>query len=88
MESLASNEDGGGDENGMDEEEDKDTEEVEEGVNPPIVPPIIPNNLLNSFDRARDNNDEGGVNSSFLLYDDEECRGPFDAAAMPSSQSC
>ncbi len=79
---------GGGGENGMDEEEDKDAEEVEEGVNPPIVPPIISGkNLLHSFDSAGDNNDEEGINFSFLLNDDEERRGPFDAATMPSSQA-
>jgi hypothetical protein len=87
-ESLASNEDGGGDENGMDDEEDKDAEGVEEGVNHPIVPPIIPSNLLHSLDSAKDNNDEGGINYSFPSNDDEDCQGPFDAAAMPSSQAC
>jgi hypothetical protein len=45
VESIASNEDGGGDENVMDEEEDKDAEEVEVGVNPLNLPPIIPGKL-------------------------------------------
>ncbi len=50
-ESIAINEDGGGgDENGMDEEEDKDAEEVEVGVNPPPLPPIICANLFHSFE--------------------------------------
>jgi hypothetical protein len=77
-ESIASNEDGGGDENGMDEngiheEEDKDAEEVEVGVNPPILPPIIHGNLLHSFESAGDNNDEGEINSSHRTNDDDDC---------------
>ncbi len=87
-ERISSNEDKGGDENGMDEEEDEDAEEVEEGVNPLIVPPIIPGNLIHSFDSTGDNNDDGGINSSFPLNDDEDCRGLFDAAAIPSSRAC
>jgi hypothetical protein len=71
----------------MDEEEDKDAGEVEEGVNPPNLPPIIRGNLLHSFDSAGDNNDEGGINSSFRSNDDEDCPGPFAAAAMPSSRA-
>ncbi len=64
VESIASNEDRGGvengmDENGMDEEEGEDAEEVEVGVNPPSLPPIIHGNLLHSFESIRDNNDEG-----------------------------
>ncbi len=91
-ESIASNEDRGGDENGMDEngmdeEEDKDAEEVETGVNPPILPPIICGNLLHSFD-AGDNNDEGEINSSHPENDDDDCQGPSAAATMLSSQAC
>ncbi len=74
-----------GDENGMDEEEDNNAEESEEGVNPPIIPPVIPANLLHSCDSAGDYIDEGGINSSFLLNDDENCQVPLDAAAMLSS---
>ena len=72
MESLASNEDGGGDENGMDEEEDKDTEEVEVGVNPSNLLPIIPGNLLHSFDSTGDNKDEGGISSSYPTNDHDD----------------
>ncbi len=54
-------------------------------MNPSTIPPNISGNLLHSVDSARDNNDEGGIDSSFLLNDDEECHGPFDAAAMPST---
>jgi hypothetical protein len=38
-ESIASNEDKGGDENGMDDEEEEDAGAVEEGVNPSTAPP-------------------------------------------------
>jgi hypothetical protein len=71
----------------MDEEEGKDAGEVEEGVNPPNLPPIIRGNLLHFFDSTRDNNDEEGINSSFLSNDDEDRPGPFAAAAMPSSRA-
>ncbi len=87
-ERIASNEDeGGGDENGLDEEEDKAAEEVEVGVNPPNLPPIIHGNLLHSFDSAGDNNNEGGINSSYPTNDDDDCQGSFNAATMPSSQA-
>ncbi len=91
-ESIASNEDKGGDENGMDEngmdeEEDKDAEEVEVGVNPPILSPIICGNLLHSFESTGDNNDEGEINSFHPTNDDDDHQGPSAAAAMPSSQA-
>ncbi len=57
------------------------------GVSPPNLPPIIPGSLLHSFDSAGDNNNEGGINFSYLTNDDDDCRGPFDAAAMPSSRA-
>jgi hypothetical protein len=55
-------------------------------VNPSTAPSNIPGNLLHSFDSAGDNNDEGGINSSFLLNDNEECQGPFNVDAMLSSE--
>jgi hypothetical protein len=58
--------------NGMDEEEEEDAEEVEAGVNPPILPPIIHSNLLHSFESAGDNNDEGEINSSHPMNDDDD----------------
>ncbi len=88
--SITSNEESGGgengmDKNGMDEEEDKDAKEVEAGVSPPILPPIIHGN---SFESAGDNNDEGEINSSHPTNkDDDDCRDPSAAAAMPSSQA-
>jgi hypothetical protein len=81
-ESIAS-----GDEIGMDEDKEEDAGEVEEGVNPPNLPPIIRDNLLNSFETTGDNNEEGGINSSFPLNDDEDCPHPSAAAAMPSTSS-
>jgi hypothetical protein len=65
----------GGGENGMDEEEDKDAAVSEEGVNPSTAPPNIFGNLLHSVDicvGVKDNNDKGGINSSFPSNDDEE----------------
>ncbi len=53
-----------------------------------VLPTCCQHSQLSICVGARDNNDEGGVNSSFLSNDDEECQGPFDAAAMPSSQAC
>ena len=56
-------------------------------MNPSTIPPNISGSLLHSVDSAGDNNDEGGINSSFRSNDDEDCPGPFAAAAMPSSRA-
>jgi hypothetical protein len=91
-ESIASNEDmrgveNGMDENGMDEEEGKDVEEIEAGVNPPLLPPFICCNLLHSFESNGDSNNEGEINSSHPKNDDDDGRGPSAAAVMLSSRA-
>jgi hypothetical protein len=55
------------------------------------IPPIsLPSFAATYYilDSAGDNNDEGGINSSFPLNDDEDCRCLPAAPAMPSSWAC
>ena len=56
-------------------------------MNPSILPPIICGNLLHSFENAVDNNDEGEINSSHPMNNDDDHQGPSAAAAMLPSQA-